>query len=286
MNCMSSADVDEIYEELLQIYKARYLHNPRRVLSYKISELVREGRTREKAILTLYEEEGKITRAEAEELGEAIRKKKEEAIEQKIKEYEKSVEKLTLLFSKGELEEESYKAAIKPLEEKIARLEREKKEEETVKLKRELVELPAPPPTALAPAKGIDLKAISKYFLHGFAFSVLFLILGIAWFFALVVLTSLGSLIGLLIGFGLLVYIVGFLNSEITGFLWFTVEREFWSTLFHGGVLLAALLIVEGIFVWVPNMIFPSVYVQIITFIIGAFLNGLVGKKVAEIWRE
>lgn len=276
---MSSADIDEIYEELLQIYKVRYPHNPRHVLSYKISELVREGRTRKKAILRLYEEEGKITRAEAEELEEAIRKKKEEAIEQQIKEHKKSVEKLTLLFSKGELNEESYKAAIKPLEEKIARLEREKKEEEIDKLKQELVELPAPTPTAPTPAKKIDLRTISKYFLHGFAFSVLFLILGIAWIFALAVLVSLGYVIGLVIGLGLLAFIVGFLNCEITGFLWFTVEREFWSTLFHGGVLFVALLIVNGVFNWVPNMIFPSVYVQVITFVIGIFLNGLVGKR-------
>lgn len=281
---MSPMDIDEIYEKLLEIYEVRYPYNARQMLLYKTSELVREGRTREKAILTLYEEEGKITRAEAEELGEAIRKKKEETIEQQIKEHKKRVKKLTLLFSKGELDEESYKAAIKPLEEKIAKLEREKKEEATVKFKRELVELPAPPPTV--PTERLDLKTISKYFIHGFAFSVLFLILGIAWVFALVILASVGSAIGLLIGFGLLVYIVGFLNSEITDFLWFTVEREFWSMLFHGGVLFVTLLIVNGIFIWVPNSIFPSVYVQIITFTIGVFLNGLVGKKVAEIWRE
>ena len=58
---MSSADIDKIYKELLQIYSARY-ENPKAVLSYKIIELKREGKTREKAILTLYEEEGKIKR--------------------------------------------------------------------------------------------------------------------------------------------------------------------------------------------------------------------------------
>ena len=281
---MSSADIDEIYEKLLQFYEG--YTDPKRILHYYISELVREGRTREDAIITLYEKKAKLTPAEAEKLREAIRKKKEEAIEQQIKEHKKNVEKLTLLFSKGELDEESYKAAIKPLEEKITRLEREKKEEETVKPKRELVELPVPLPTAPAPTKRLGLKTISKYFLHGFAFSILFLILGIAWVFALAVLVGLGYVIGFVIGLGLLAFIVGFLNSEITGFLWFTVEREFWSLLFHGGVLFVALLIVNGVFTWIPNMIFPSVYVQIITFIIGIFVNGLVGKKVAEIWQE
>ena len=281
---MSSTDIDEVYEKLLQFYEG--YTDPKRILHYHISELVREGRTREEAIITLYEKKAKLTPAEAEKLKETIKKKKEGVIEQQIKEYEKSMKKLTLLFSKGDLNEESYKAAIKPLEKKIARLEREKKEEETVKPKRESVELSAPPPTTLAPAKRLDLKTISKYFIHGFAFSVLFLILGMAWAFALAVLVSLGYVIGLVIGLGLLVFIVGFLNSEITGFLWFTVETEFWSTLFHGGVLFGALLIVDGIFIWLPNMIFPSVYVQIITFIIGTFLSGLVGKKVAENWQE
>lgn len=186
---MSSADIDRIYEELLQIYTVRYPYNSKRVLSYKIMELIRDGKTREQAILTLYEKEGKITLAEARELGEAFRKKKEEEIEKQIKEHKKRVEKITLLFSKGELDEESYKAAIKPFEEKIAMLEKEKKEDEikmledklaklkseireevTVKPEPELVELPAPPPTA--PTRRLDLETALKYFIHGFAFSI------------------------------------------------------------------------------------------------------------------
>lgn len=299
---MSPTDTDEIYEKLLQIYKDRYPHNPRHVLSYKISELVREGRTRENAILTLYEGEGKITRAEAEELGEAIRKKKEETIEQQIEEHNKSVEKLTLLFSKGEMSEESYRAAIKPHEEKIAKLEIEKKEEEvksleekmaklkrevkeeaTVEPKRESVELGAPPPTS---TKRLDLRTISKYFIHGFAFSILFSVMFILWIFIFAVLIVAGAIIGLIIGLGLLVLIVGYLNSEITGFLWFEVDQEFWNLLFHGGVLFVALLAVNAIIIWVPTTIFPSVGVQIITLIIGSFVDGVVGKEIAAIWQE
>ena len=161
---MSSADIDEIYEELLKIYEVKYPHNPRHMLSYKINELVGEGRTRENAILTLFEREGKITLTEARELGETFRKEKEETIEKQIKEHKKSLETLTLLFSKGELTEKSYEAAIKPIEDKIARLERERKEDEikvleerlaelksetgdeaAPKPKRESIELPAPP---------------------------------------------------------------------------------------------------------------------------------------------
>lgn len=176
---MPATDIDEIYKKLLKIFEVRYPYNPREMLSYKISELMEEGKTRENAILTLYEREGKITLAEARELGEAVRKEKEEDIEKQIREHQKSVKKLTLLFSKGELTEESYKAAVKPLEEKIARLEREKKEDEikeleekladlkgkkreeaTLKPKRESVELPALPPTG--PTKGLNLKIFRK----------------------------------------------------------------------------------------------------------------------------
>ena len=152
---MSSADIDEIYEELLEIFKDRYI-SPKKILSYKIIELMKEGRSRENAILALYETEGKITPAEAEVLEEEaikkkqtleedIRKKKEEAIEQQIKKHKKSLEKLAILFSKGELDEESYRAAIKFHEEKTAKLETETKGEVTVKPKRESIELPAPP---------------------------------------------------------------------------------------------------------------------------------------------
>jgi hypothetical protein len=138
---MASATIDEIYDKLLEIFQVRYPYNPREVLSYKISELVGEGRTRENAILILFEREGKTTLTEARELGETVRKEKEETIEKQIKEHKKSVETLTLLFSKGELTEESYEAAIKPLEHKIARLEKEKKEDEIKVLEERLAEL-------------------------------------------------------------------------------------------------------------------------------------------------
>jgi hypothetical protein len=138
---MSSADINEIYEKLLEVYKVRYPYNPKEVLSYKISELVGEGKTRENAILTLYEGEGKITLKEAQKLGEAVKKEIEKDIEKQIKEHKKNIKKLTLLFSKGKLDEEAYKAAVKPLEEKIATLEREKKEAEIRELEEKLAKL-------------------------------------------------------------------------------------------------------------------------------------------------
>lgn len=182
------------------------------------------------------------------------------------------------LLKKGMSREKAVSKVAKTMNIEASTEEEVKKLEETVK------ELPARPPTA--PTKRLDLKTISKYFIHGLAFSILFLILGVAWSFALVILVGLGSIIGLIIGLGLLFLIVGFLNSLITDFLWFTVNKSFLSTLFHGIVLFMLLLIVDSIFVLVPIIVFLNVYVQIITFIVGTFLNGLVGKTVARIWEE
>lgn len=116
---MSSVDIDEIYEKLLQIYEVEYT-NPKHVLHYRILELVREGRTREEAIIALYEEKAKLTPAEAEKLREA-----EEAIKRQISDYERSIERLTNLFSKGEISEETYKRAIRTIEKNIDELQKE-----------------------------------------------------------------------------------------------------------------------------------------------------------------
>jgi len=112
---MSSVDISEIYEKLLQIYETRYDYtNPKAVLNYRINELVREGRIKEDAILTLYEEEGELTREEKEKIKEVIIKKKE-----------RSIERLTTLFSKGEISEEPYKRAIETIEKDIDKLRKE-----------------------------------------------------------------------------------------------------------------------------------------------------------------
>jgi len=303
MICLSSANIGEIYEELLAIFKVRYPYNSREVLNYRISELVGEGRTRENAILTLYEREGKITLAEAQELGEAVRKEKEEDIEKQITEHKKSIGKLTLLFSKGELNEESYKAAIKPLEEKISRLEREKKEDEikvleekleklksrnreaaTLKPKRELVELPAPPPTA--PTKRLDLKTILKYFAHGFAFSMIMLVLVFIGVFVLAFLIAVGLLIGLIVGLVMFFFILSGVNGFLAESIWSISTQQDWANhLFHGFVLFGALIIAH-----IPSIIIqskvPSLATAILLFIINAFIDGFAAKNVAVFFEE
>jgi len=138
---MSSAD--EIFEKLLLLYEGEGYTSPKQVLHYHIIELMREGRTREEAIITLYEEKAKLATGEAAKLREAIKKKKaeeekkeairekkeairkkkaEEAIKRQIHEYERNIEELSTRFSKAEISEESYRTAVKVLEKKIDKL--------------------------------------------------------------------------------------------------------------------------------------------------------------------
>jgi hypothetical protein len=129
-------------------------------------------------------------------------------------------------------------------------------------------------------------KDLAKYFIHGIAFSILFLILGIVWVFVFAFLTIIGSIIGFIIGVGLLFLIVGFLNSTITFYLWFEVKTSFWDFFFHGLALFMILLVVNGIFVSVPSLVFPGIATTVATLILATFLNGFVGKKVAGLWEK
>ena len=129
-------------------------------------------------------------------------------------------------------------------------------------------------------------KLLAKYFAHGIAFSLLFTILTIAWFFGLTILTVFGAFIGFIIGLGILMLIVGGVNSFLTSLLWFPVRTSLWSLVGHGLVLFIALLIVDGIFVMIPSVVFPGIVTTVITFIFGSFLNGFVARNVAGWWRQ
>ena len=128
---------------------------------------------------------------------------------------------------------------------------------------------------------------LAKYFVHGIAFSFLFLVLTFVLLFILVFLVALGSFIGLIIGFGILMLTVGGLNYFLTEAIWgVETKTSFWSLLLHGFALFLILLLVNGILVMVPNIVFPSIATTIVTFIVGSFASGFVGKKVAELFEE
>lgn len=54
---MPVSKTDEMYEKLLEIFAGRGYRDPKLSLSYEIEQLTKEGKTREKAILSLYRRE-------------------------------------------------------------------------------------------------------------------------------------------------------------------------------------------------------------------------------------
>jgi hypothetical protein len=129
-------------------------------------------------------------------------------------------------------------------------------------------------------------RLVVKYLVHGVTFSLLFTVLYLIWILGFFSLVMLGLFIGVIIGFGLLVLIIGFVNSIITGWLWFPVKFGFWDILAHGFVLFLVLLVVHGFFSFLPSVFFPGTATTIITFIIGLFLDGVIGKRVGQWWEK
>jgi hypothetical protein len=106
---------DPLEEKLLQVYRNKYPHNPEGVLEFHISQKMKEGKSREAALAELrLEEEEKYREWK---LG----------IDDQIRQHEKTIERLTLQLSKGEISEVSYAKAVKVLEKSISELDKERK---------------------------------------------------------------------------------------------------------------------------------------------------------------
>jgi len=129
------------------------------------------------------------------------------------------------------------------------------------------------------------LTIIAKYFAHGILFSTLFLVLTTVLGYIAAILTEIDLLLVVLIGFWLLCPIIGFANSVITSFLWFEVEKSLSGIMVHGFIFLIVLFLVNTIVIVVPSLVFPGTVTISVTFIIGAFLDGFIGRVVAELWR-
>lgn len=85
VNKMSSPKTEKMYEELIEIYKRMGYANPELSLNYDIEKLGNKGKSREKAILTLYKKETKHSR---------LRKEMETFAERRLKDLEKELEEL------------------------------------------------------------------------------------------------------------------------------------------------------------------------------------------------
>jgi len=123
---------------------------------------------------------------------------------------------------------------------------------------------------------------LTKYFLHGFAFSLLFTVLTFVWIFLLGFLVIFGAILGLIIGIVILILAVGALNGFLAGAIWdFETNSSFWSLFFHGLALLSLLLVVNIVITIVFSLAFPGLIAIVAIFILQAFADGYLAKTVA-----
>ena len=127
--------------------------------------------------------------------------------------------------------------------------------------------------------------ALVKYFLHGLVFSIFMMVFVVVWTVLLIFLVIVGMFIGLCFGCCLLFVGIGAMNSYLAEYFWSIITNREWKSLAgHGGVLFIAL-----IFAHIPMFLIEltagpaAFYLMIIlSLIVNSFIDGYVGKKVAE----
>jgi multiple sugar transport system permease protein len=127
---------------------------------------------------------------------------------------------------------------------------------------------------------------LPRYFAHGLLFSVINLLLTLAWTVLLAGLVIFGAIIGLIIGVLILFLIEGVINSFLMGRIWnLSVKTHWTSLLIHGLVLFVALLIVS-----IPSFIIsfyiPSLSVTAMLSVLYCFVDGYVAKTIGKRWEE
>jgi transcription elongation factor Elf1 len=129
---------------------------------------------------------------------------------------------------------------------------------------------------------------IAKYFLHGVAYSLLVIGLTFLSILLLVALVVIGSILGLLLGFLIMIMAVGYVNSFLSGYFWNIQTPTKWSNLLvHGLVLMIALglanipfLILEYLIGTLTPVFF--LVALLLLFVIHSIINGYIGKAVAS----
>lgn len=100
---------------------------------------------------------------------------------------------------------------------------------------------------------------LSRYFLHGFLFSIVFLLLVLGWAVVLIALVAFGAIIGLILGAILLLFIIGGLNTFLMNEIWGLSVKGDWKSLFVHGLILFLVLLIVGIPSFVVNALLPSI---------------------------
>lgn len=109
-------------------------------------------------------------------------------------------------------------------------------------------------------------------------------LLVIGWTIVLAILMVLGSIIGLVIGLGVLALALGYVNSYLAEAVWeMGTDDQLIPRFFHG-VLLLIMLLIADIPVIALYYLFPHWLMSVILFLIYVPIHGFVGLKVAEIF--
>ena len=279
---MSSREIKTIYRKLLQNYAMTNPSNPLWILNMHIEAYVRhEWKAKEPAVLDLAWREG-IEIPKVKELIEKGKTKREAILEasknMQLKVSEKEVKKW-LKELKTEKPRKVEEVAKPIVVEKVKTYEKPLEE-----AKEELFGLPATPPTPLPEEKYP--RRVTKYFIHGIAYSVIMVVLVFVWVFATVLLVAVGWLIGLIIGFILLFIILGGLNCFLTVTIWSISTKTAWTSLLGHGLALFIVLIIAHIPAFLINLAVSSLATTIVLFIVYAFVDGFIAKNVAKVWKE
>jgi predicted membrane protein len=116
-------------------------------------------------------------------------------------------------------------------------------------------------------------------------FSVVFIGLSVAWVFVLAVLMLLGFIIGVIIGFLILLYLIGLLNMVLTDVIWNIETKDDWKSLFSHGFFLFIALVFVQIPAFLINLVVHNLAITIALFIVYCFIDGYVSKTVAESYK-
>ena len=135
-------------------------------------------------------------------------------------------------------------------------------------------------------------KMVAKYFVHGAVYSLLMLVLVVVWAFLMIIMVVFGSIIGLVASFAILFIMVGWLNAQISQYIWKIEVKQKWLSLLGHGLLLFIGIAIAGI----PSMIisgmmwsadlYTYVTFTIVNFLIYSLVDGYICKRVAEVFPD
>jgi hypothetical protein len=123
-------------------------------------------------------------------------------------------------------------------------------------------------------------KLVLKYFAHGLLYELVATFLS---FWSLIAIFG-ASILGLIVIFAVMIIATGSLNTIIARFLWnATIRMSIVSIVVRGTLLFLAVLAINYLVVYLPQLVFPDIVTMILTRVLATFLAGVAGKYTAAV---